>query len=217
MLFAISVGCFCVVLWIALAAARRIQRGRRRPRPSSAEIRSGVPRVAASLERPTQEIFEAGEFRTPRSLRLVQSVAPKSILRPSGSRDLPGPPPSDASADSLLASLSTPPNRNLTLNQATSPSPSPSLPKASLVQEAAPERRSPDPGEDAVPTPSERLSDIPERRWQGLAGRKKEARGVVLQREDWALYNKDLGDLTDPYTQPVRIASNGRNNSRRRS
>jgi hypothetical protein len=36
-------------------------------------------------------------------------------------------------------------------------------------------------------------------------------------RADWALYNKDLGDLTDPYTQPLRSATASGSSSLNRS
>jgi hypothetical protein len=39
----------------------------------------------------------------------------------------------------------------------------------------------------------------------------------IEQRADWALYNKDLGDLTDPYTQSLRSATASGSSSLNRS
>jgi hypothetical protein len=40
---------------------------------------------------------------------------------------------------------------------------------------------------------------------------------AIERRADWALYNKDLGDLTDPYTQPLRSATASGSSSLNRS
>lgn len=62
LLFAITIGCFCAFLWIALALARRIHLSQLlQPRP-------------VRRPNPTQEFFEAGEYRTPRPLRLEQEI-----------------------------------------------------------------------------------------------------------------------------------------------
>jgi hypothetical protein len=62
LLFSISVGCFCAMFWVAISVARRLKRQQ-------------AGRVVFSAPAFSQEFFEAGEFRTPRSLRLIQDVA----------------------------------------------------------------------------------------------------------------------------------------------
>jgi hypothetical protein len=61
LLFAGSVTCFFAVLWVVLALARKVRRNEAR---ASKVVRSGPP----------WEFFEAGEFRTPRPLRLTQEL-----------------------------------------------------------------------------------------------------------------------------------------------
>ena len=69
LLFAITVCAFFAVLWVALALARRIQRNQ------GLNVRSNR-RPAA------REFFEAGEFRTPRSLTLNQEIHQQRPRRP---------------------------------------------------------------------------------------------------------------------------------------
>jgi hypothetical protein len=61
LLFAISMLSFCAVFWAVLTVAKRLRvRGQKASKPRT--------------QAPLQEIFEAGEFRTPRSLRLIQNL-----------------------------------------------------------------------------------------------------------------------------------------------
>ena len=70
LLIAISILSFCALFWIALAAARNL-RARRRPSP---HLRTTEGRM--------REIFEGGEFRTPRSLRLLQNLSQRVAQQP---------------------------------------------------------------------------------------------------------------------------------------
>ncbi len=68
LLFAITVGSFCAGLWVALALMRHIRRGQ------LAKARQKTD--------PTHEFFEAGEYRTPRPLRLNQEILRQKPRRP---------------------------------------------------------------------------------------------------------------------------------------
>jgi hypothetical protein len=63
LLIAISILSFCALFWIALTTARRL-RSRRRRAPH-----------AQAFQQPLREIFDAGEVRAPRSLRLLQNLS----------------------------------------------------------------------------------------------------------------------------------------------
>jgi hypothetical protein len=77
LLVAISILSFCALFWIALAAARNL-RARRHHSPHSA------------AHGQMHEIFEGGEFRTPRSLRLLQHLSQHVAQQPRTA--LPQPP-----------------------------------------------------------------------------------------------------------------------------
>lgn len=64
LLFAISGSSFCAVLFVVFAVARRIRRRR--------ALAAKAPQRRFTLH--AQEFFEAGEFRTPRPLRLEQEI-----------------------------------------------------------------------------------------------------------------------------------------------
>jgi hypothetical protein len=70
LLIAISILSFCALFWIALAAARHLRARRRRS-----------PHMGATHGR-MHEIFEGGEFRTPRSLRLLQHLSQHVAQQP---------------------------------------------------------------------------------------------------------------------------------------
>jgi hypothetical protein len=158
-------------------------------------------------ERPVPEIFETGEFRAPRSLRLIQQV------EQSVSEKLP------------QAGGIAPVGARLTDASwtATSREPHPAL---SLKTEFLESRRGISrviPAQDAGTSRDTNPVSIsanagpaslavgpkpvrPERRKIPRTGTGAAQWGVA-QRQDWALYNKDMGDLTDPYEQPLRAAS----------
>jgi hypothetical protein len=69
LLVAISILSFCALFWIALAAARHLRTRRRSPHLGAAHG-------------PMHEIFESGEFRTPRSLRLLQHLSQHVATQP---------------------------------------------------------------------------------------------------------------------------------------
>jgi hypothetical protein len=175
LLFAISLVCFCALFWALLAAARHL-RTRREP------SRKRRP------HKPMTEIFESGEFRTPRASRLVrklvQEVAQSRLQTPQASRNGAFPEPS---ASPREAEPKYPPREPA------------SLPRPMILKSAAPFR------------PSQTI----------FVERRKAPQSVrpagIEQRADWALYNKDLGDLTDPYTQPLRSATASGSSSLNRS
>lgn len=74
LLFAITICCFGAVLWVALSLTRRIRLTPGKRTRTSHRARRWF----------TQEFFEAGEFRTPRALPLRQEVSqvrPRRALR----------------------------------------------------------------------------------------------------------------------------------------
>jgi hypothetical protein len=143
LLFAIATLSFCALFGVVLAAARRIQAGR---------AKGKLPLAQG----PLREVFEAGEFRTPRSLRLVQNV-----------------------------------------------------------QNAAPPRTA------LAYIPSDPHDDHRKRLAQAVLVNRRKApqsvRPAVERPADWVLYNKDLGGLPDPYTQPLRSATVARGSSLNRA
>jgi hypothetical protein len=171
LLFAISILCFGALIWATLAAARHL----RARRQQTLHLRS---------QRPPQEVFEAGEFRTPRSLRLMQSV-----IR-FGTRSA-----SPSTPEAQRAPEFHPRSRKEKRRRRQSPA----APLAMALQPAAPV--------PPLPTP--------------LADRRKAPQSVwpaAKHSSDRALYNRDLGNLTDsPYTQPLRAATAASGSSLNRS
>lgn len=64
-LFASAAVCFCGLLYLLLSAARHIRATHHKPT------------LKTLPTRPPNELFEAGDFRTPRALPLLQSVSPR--------------------------------------------------------------------------------------------------------------------------------------------
>jgi hypothetical protein len=170
-LFAISILSFGALLWAALAAARHLRAGRQRI-------------LQLGSQRPLQEVFEAGEFRTPRSLRLVQSIT-RSVTRSATSSGTEAQP-----VPEFHPRLREEKRRRRQ---------SAATPLVIALEPAAPM--------PPLPAP--------------LADRRKAPQSVRPAAEDGtdrALYNRDLGGLTDPpYTPPLRAATAASGSSLNRS
>jgi hypothetical protein len=165
-LFAISLVSFCALFWAVLAAARHL-RSRRQRRGNR------FPQGRLT------EIFEAGEFREPRSLRLVRNLVQEVVKpRPQPLEETP---------------------RASTIHADARETQQPLAPRPMILKPAAPVR------------PAQTI--FVERR----KGPQSVRPAAVERRADWALYNKDLGDLTDPYTQPLRSATASGSSSLNRS
>jgi hypothetical protein len=238
-LLLMSLACFCSTLWVALALARhaKADRQRRRQRLTRrAAVADAIPEAAPPARRgtlgPVPEIFEAGEFREPRSLRLIQHVEQSVAGKPSqGGGIAPvGARLSDSSWSSSGDSFGELPEASYeasseaagwrieprALRPATVPlrveedldplrlreflkeigsNPSGDRSLTSISAEGAPEVR--------VTSPKPVKA---ERRQAPRTGAHAGPWGVA-QRQDRTLYNKDMGDLRDPYPQPLRAAS----------
>lgn len=165
-LFAISVVCFCTVLWIALSLARRLRTAQSKENKRSEHAT-------------TTEFFEAGEFRTPRPMRLNQEIRPKrqqAVVESAAD---------DERVKAPSAETLAPAHRSgLRLVTATKPQP--------VVS-----------GEDAQTNmqPSEITIS-----GENTARRKspQPSRASGFRRVDLSHYTGDMGDLTDPYTHPLR-------------
>jgi hypothetical protein len=167
LLFAISLVSFGALFWAVLAAARHLWARRER---------RGKPLQQGCLT----EIFEAGEFREPRSLRLVQNLV-QDVIKPRAQQLEET--PSESSFASTREAIG----------------PQPIAPQPRILKPAAPVR------------PQQTI--FVERR----KGPQSVQPAALERRADWALYNKDLGDLTDPYTQPLRSATASGSSSLNRS
>jgi hypothetical protein len=141
-------------------------------------------------QKPMMEIFESGEVRSPRASSLVRNLV----------------------QDVAQERLQTPQQSRedvFTVRNSRSP------------REVAPNSPPREPA--SVPRPMILKSAAPVRPPQTIfVERRKAPQSVrpagIEHRADWALYNKDLGDLTDPYTQqPLRSATASGNSSLNRS
>jgi hypothetical protein len=166
LLFAISILSFGALLWAALAAARQLRARRRQ-----------ILHLDLRSPRPPQEVFEAGEFRTPRSLRLIQNVTRSVIVSTTEAQ-----PALPLHADS--ASLHGEQEQK----------------KKQEQRRRRPSAASPLTTALPVPLPAPPITD-----------RRKSPQSVRPAAEhgtDRALYNRDLGGLTDPpHTQPLRAVT----------
>jgi hypothetical protein len=165
LLFAISLVSFGALFWAVLAAARHLRAIRER-------------RVKLLQHGRLTEIFETGEFRDPRSLRLVQNLV-QDVVKPRPQQYEATPSASSLRVDDLR--------------------PQPVAPQPKILKPVAPVRAA--------------QTIFIERR----KGPQSVRPAAVERRADWALYNKDLGDLTDPYTQPLRSATASGSSSLNRS
>jgi len=197
LLFAISVLSFCALFWAVLTVAKRLRARRQKGSKPLAQA-------------PLQEIFEAGEFRTPRSLRLIQNLD-QNVAQPRTEQPIESPaqPP-------LAAALAA--RRRDDRAQDSQRSDVSSSPRSdhNSGQPGAPERlASPMP---LLPLPKLTLAPrAPEAVFVERRKAPQSVRPASDRRADWALYNKDLGDLADPHPQPLRSATAGGSSSLNRS
>ncbi len=200
LLFAITVGCFCVLLWIALALARRIRLG---------QLLQARPARPVSLPR---EFFEAGEFRTPRPMHLEQEILQQKPRRPLSEITF--------SAERSAVATTAP---DVTKPDVVSPQPTPirqpsatyaslfgaSVAIAQIDSHAAlavfePAANSDD---DAIADAAPVLAPVPSPVPFPLHRKQQQVprQSGLRRRLDFSQYNnKDMGDLTDPYTQQLR-------------
>jgi len=195
-LFAITVCCFGAVLWISLALARRIRLG---------QVLSAKPKPVRNPA--TREFFEAGEFRTPRPLHLDQEIFKQKPRRPISDINVPferrpslaGQPFSHPTAAKIERAHNTEPipMRQPAAAYATLFGQSMSIAQIEGKTEAR----------DEGSIESHRLgANVPSasidfsRRLPPQPVRTSGLR----RRIDLSHFNKDLGDLTDPYTNPLR-------------
>jgi hypothetical protein len=141
-------------------------------------------------QRPMMEIFESGEVRSPRASRLVRKLV----------------------QDVAQEGLQTPQQSRQGL-----------FTERSSLSPRAADPNSPPREPASVPRPMLLKSAASVRPQQTIfVERRKAPQSVrpagIEHRADWALYNKDLGDLTDPYTQqPLRSATASGSSSLNRS
>jgi hypothetical protein len=174
-------------LFWAVLAAARRLRFRREP--------AGEPHA----QRPMREIFESGDVRAPRSSRLVRNLV-QQVAQPRSRNSHTSLP----HEETLLEQGSWSARENVLDAQAEKPTKEPlqlaAFPRPAALKSAAPVR------------PSEPI----------FVERRKAPQSVrpagIEHRADWALYNnKDLGDLTDPYTQLLGSATGTGSSSLNRS
>ena len=198
LLFAITIGCFCVLMWVALALARRIR---------LAQLLQARPVRPVSTPR---EFFEAGEFRTPRPMHLEQEILQQKPRRPLSEITFsPG-----LAAPAIPAS--TPEPDKLKVD---GPDPAPSRPSAATYATLFGESiaiahigsHAQPTAHDAVQSSltNESLHPAPVKPALAFTLHRKQppvARQSGLRRRlDFSQYNnKDMGDLTDPYTHQMR-------------
>lgn len=204
LLFAITILAFCAVLWVALALARRVRLG---------QVLGAKSRPVRHL--PSREFFEAGEFRTPRPMHLDQEIfqqKPRRALaeitffpeRPAqdtsrSAPDLPSTPkalpPKPASNPSVPA-YATLFGQTVSISQIEShPAP---VPAAKAARTPPVIINAPLPA--AAVNPIVAPVDHDSRR---IAPQSDRVSGL-RRRIDLSHFNKDMGDLTDPYTNPLR-------------
>ena len=232
LLFAITVCCFLAVLWIALALARRIRLAQ------LLQMRPAHRPAAASVQ---QEFFEAGEFRTPRPLRLEQEILKQRPRRHLSEVSFPHNPSQHSISGPALTAELAPAEEPLVdkgeVPQAkTSLAPQPAS-RADLSELRPPSRTQPIPIRPATAYASlfgqtveiARIGSNPRTMEPEVltpdaeaaisnAARKvapveftlhrrppQSAKPSGLRRRiDLSHYNSEMGDLTDPYTNPLR-------------
>lgn len=189
LLFAITVCCFFALMWIALALARRIR---------LAQLLLSSRSIARSL--PGQEFFEAGEFRTPRALRLEQEILQQKPRRPLS--EIVFKPSRPLAASRELHSS----NRTPAIPEPI-PIRSPATTYASLFGETIEvvrpdshlQHRGPEAGVAHATLVSPPVPFTIHRKPPQIA-----RTSGLRRRVDLSHFNKDMGDLTDPYTHPLR-------------
>jgi len=189
-LFAMSIGCFFAVLWVMLAIVRRL-RSRRTVE---------VPAVSRTS---LQEFFEAGEYRTPRSLRLVQNTPRLPLAEITFDQGIAAPAAASARPLPLSATVSLfgvkmeapPPALHLSSiseqSLASSPAARPRLASIHSFPKLDASRSQP------AASPGLRKSPQPDR-------------AAALRRLDLSRYGEQTGDLTDPYTRNLNAFVRGK-------
>lgn len=183
-LFAMSMGSFLAVLWVMLSVARRLR----------AKRRDKIPALAGSAPR---EFFEAGEYRTPRSLRLVQNTPRLPLAEILF--DAPAAAPGRVQAMPAKAAVSlfgvkmdvVPLSAPIasTKEQGNAPSPAAEPRLASI-------HRFPKPSANRLQSAASKKSPQPER--------------STLRRLDLSRFGEHTGDLTDPYTRNLTAVARGK-------
>jgi len=208
LLFAISAAGFCAIFGLALLLVRRSRR-----RHKASEKPATHP--------PAMEIFEAGEFRTPRALRLTQEIAQQGLRR--NLLDY-APAPNPLPREPHRAQVA--PIRELQSSPLM-----PQVPAANLfpIDEVPHQTKGQVPRETPLETHLEAvivgsklqfvsaerpqqveapLFETPPRDISGERKPPQPARSGTFRRVDLSNYNRDLGDLTDPYTNSARGSGN---------
>jgi hypothetical protein len=178
------------VLWVVLSVARRLR-----------AKRTAIVPVAA---RPSlQEFFEAGDYRTPRALRLVQNTprlplaeitfdpgAPASVA----GRVHPFPAAKTISLFGVQMDALPPGSQTSSTSERSSVSPLASQPRLASVHRFPKLSSNP---LQPMAVPGIRKSPQPDR-------------SAEVRRLDLSKYGEQTGDLTDPYTRSLNSAVRGK-------
>ncbi len=191
LLFAITICCFCTVLWVALALARRIRLG---------QVLTAKPNAKPVRIPPAREFFEAGEFRTPRPLHLDQEIFKQKPRRPLADINLSF----EDQTPSVAASVAD-------LRRHNSPEIVPIRPRSTAyatlfgqnVSITQIETRNEGGNGARRPATDGSLTSLPVDVTRRIPPKPDRASGL-RRRVDLSQFNNDLGDLTDPYTNLLR-------------
>lgn len=189
-LLAMSIGCLFAALWVTFSVARRLRSKR-------------TATIAAAARTSLQEFFEAGEYRTPRSLRLVQH-APRlplaeitfdpGISAAAAARVRHFPSTATISlfgmktdAEPLASQISS----NAEAGVSSSPAAKPRLASIHSFPKLGVN------GYQSATAPGSRKSPQPDR-------------SAEVRRLDLSKYGEQSGDLTDPYTRNLTAVERGK-------
>lgn len=196
-LLALTVCSFCAVLWVALALARRIRL------TQVWSIRS-TPRVPLS-----QEFFEAGAYRTPRPLRLEQEILRRRPRPALSDIDFPHDLLSAAAGVTAVLPELHPKTVHAALPQgaifASIFGRSVAIAPIGVRQGVQRGTLLPEGVSGIAENDNSRASSTSAPSELSLHRRPPQpSRSSGLRRIDLSHYNRDMGDLTDPYTYPQR-------------
>ncbi len=200
LLLPISVLCFFVMLYVAITVAQTIRAGR--------SLTGEMLKTPSAAPR---EFFEAGEYRSPGSLRLIQQIDQHVAER---SNILSG-----AAASSSEVAAATSNIAGASLRPPTMAQPAARV-ELSAEGTALVELRQDNPLQAELPREGRRRPGIaipPDRerrtgsrsKGQVFADRRQSRQAPpngIERRADRAHYNEDMGDLSDPYTHAGRAA-----------